>query len=102
MCFGDTHRSVLSPTAARLVECDALLIRADDHVPDPDALRAIVYNIVRGLPDAIRRLRRDGPRILIVHGTVAERDTVALPGLHDVSPRVPRVPRVTPSAPRKF
>ena len=90
MCFGDTHRSVLSPTAARLVECDALLVRADDHVPDPDEPRTVAYNIVRGLPDAIRRLRRDGPRILIVHGTVAERDTLAPPGLRDAYPECPR------------
>ena len=89
MCFGDTHRSVLSPTAARLVECDALLVRADDHVPDPNEPRTVAYNIVRGLPDAIRRLRRDGPRILIVHGTVAERDTLAPPGLHDAYPECP-------------
>ena len=52
--------------------------------------RTVAYNIARGLPDAVRRLRRDGPRILIVHGTVAERDTLAPPGLHDAYPECPR------------
>jgi hypothetical protein len=79
MCFGDSHRSVLSPTAARLVECDALIVRADEPVPDPE--RTTTYNIVRGLPDAVRRLRREGPRIIIVHGKAADREAMSPPGL---------------------
>ena len=82
MCFGDSHRSVLSPTAARLVECDALIVRADEPVPDPE--RTTTYNIVRGLPDAVRRLRREGPRIIIVHGKAADREAMSPPGvLHE-------------------
>ena len=87
MCFGDTHRSVLSPTAARLVECDALIVRADEDVPDPDTPKTVTYNIVRGLPDAVRRLRRDGPRVLIVHGMVAEREVLRPPGMHEAAPK---------------
>lgn len=89
MCFGDTHRSVLSPSATRLVECDALIVRADEHAPDPDKPLTVMYNIVRGLPDAVRRLRRDGPRVLIVHGTVATREAMTPPGVHEATPSAP-------------
>jgi len=77
--FGDVHRSVLSPAAADITNCDALLVQADEVASRENTL-TLAYNIVRGLPDAIRRLRRDGPRLLIMHGSAAARNTLPPPG----------------------